>query len=119
MRRSSIALALLLPALALAQSPPTRTTDGILTDPEGFTLYTFDGDSPGRSHCSGRCTETWRPLLAPPEARPWADYSVVARADGTRQWAYKGKPLYRWSRDARAGDRSGDGVDNAWRVALP
>lgn len=104
---------------ALAQSPPTRTVDGILTDGEGFTLYTYDADAGGRSTCAGECARAWRPLVAPPEAKPWAEYTVVARADGASQWAYKGKPLYRWSRDGKPGDRLGDGLDNAWRVAKP
>lgn len=111
--------ALLTATAALAQSPPTRTVDGTLTDTEGYTLYTFDGDTAGRSTCTGECAARWRPLAAPPEAKPWADYTVVSRADGMRQWAYKGRPLYRWSKDGAPGDRLGDGLENAWRAAKP
>ena len=44
---------------------------------------------------------------------------LTLRADGTAQWAYKGKPLYTWIKDGKPGDRTGDGVNNAWRIARP
>jgi predicted lipoprotein with Yx(FWY)xxD motif len=48
-----------------------------------------------------------------------AAWQVVTRDDGTKQWAYQGKPLYTWSKDSKPGDRTGDGVNNLWRVAKP
>jgi predicted lipoprotein with Yx(FWY)xxD motif len=47
------------------------------------------------------------------------DWAVITRDDGSKQWAYKGKPLYAWAKDAKPGDRTGDGFNNAWRVAKP
>ena len=47
------------------------------------------------------------------------DYSLVLRADGTRQWAYRGKPLYRFYIDASFGDILGDGADDKWHAAKP
>jgi predicted lipoprotein with Yx(FWY)xxD motif len=42
------------------------------------------------------------------------------REDGKRQWAYKGSPLYYWTKDSKPGDKTGDGVLNgAWKVARP
>ena len=41
----------------------------------------------------------------------------MVRDDGGKQWAYKGKPLYTWSKDAKAGDKTGDDVNNIWHVA--
>ena len=46
-------------------------------------------------------------------------YSVITRDDGAKQWAYQGRPLYYWVKDAKPGDRTGDGVNNTWRVARP
>ena len=46
-------------------------------------------------------------------------YSLVTRDDGTKQVAYKGKPLYYWSKDMKPGDKTGDGVNNLWRMATP
>lgn len=45
---------------------------------------------------------------------------MVARDDGTRQWAYKGRPLYRFYGDQKRGDTIGDGMSrNMWHVARP
>jgi predicted lipoprotein with Yx(FWY)xxD motif len=116
-------LALLLAAMPLAvaaqTAPPTRVVDGAITDPTGMSLYVNDADGPNRSACTGDCARDWPPLVAEATAKPWADYVPFARADGVRQWAYKGKPLYRFSRDRAPGDRNGDGSGNAWRIASP
>jgi predicted lipoprotein with Yx(FWY)xxD motif len=45
------------------------------------------------------------------------DWTVIVRDDGGKQWAYKGKPLYTWSKDAKPGDKTGDGVNSVWHVA--
>jgi predicted lipoprotein with Yx(FWY)xxD motif len=34
------------------------------------------------------------------------------------QWAYKGKPLYNFAKDKKAGDKTGEAVAN-WKVAKP
>ena len=39
------------------------------------------------------------------------------RSTGHKQWTYKGKPLYLWIKDSKPGDRTGDGFNNAWRLA--
>ncbi|MDU7589628.1 MAG: hypothetical protein E7K47_19985, partial [Acidovorax sp.] len=46
-------------------------------------------------------------------------YSLIQRADGSKQVAYKGKPLYYWIKDGKPGDKTGDGVNNLWRTAKP
>ncbi len=104
--------------IALSQVPVQRDGD-VLVDAEGMTLYTFDRDVSGKSACNAQCAADWRPLAAPPGAKPAGDYTIVARDDGRRQWAYKGKPLYVWSKDSQPGDRTGDAFDNVWRVARP
>ncbi|WP_448203049.1 COG4315 family predicted lipoprotein [Azospirillum sp. sgz302134] len=91
----------------------------VLTDSKGMTLYVFDRDSGGKSACNGQCATNWPPLAASADAKPSGDYSVVTRDDGTRQWAYKGKPLYTWSKDSKVGDTTGEGVNNVWHVARP
>ena len=120
---SSLLLSALLSACASMgdAAAPTRTTDGVLTGPNGMTLYTFDRDAAGsgQSVCNGACATNWPPLVAAAGAKAPAGYSVVRRDDGSAQWAYQGKPLYYWAKDAKPGDRSGDGVNNAWRLARP
>jgi predicted lipoprotein with Yx(FWY)xxD motif len=121
-RLGAAAATLLLAACAtLGQPPSVRTADGVLTDASGMTLYTFDKDAAnsGKSVCNGQCAQNWPPLAASAMALPMGDWSIVTRDDGAKQWAYKGKPLYTWAKDAKPGDRTGDGVANAWRIARP
>lgn len=99
---------------------PARTVDGVLVDPaNGMTLYTFDKDSVGKSTCVGGCATNWPPFKAPADAKAEGDYTVVTREDGSKQWAYKGRPLYLWMKDQKPGDRTGDAFNNVWRVARP
>ncbi|HDR9764226.1 TPA: hypothetical protein QDC44_008515, partial [Burkholderia cepacia ATCC 25416] len=36
-----------------------------------------------------------------------------------KQWAYRGRPLYRWKQDRKPGDAGGDGIGGMWHVARP
>ena len=94
--------------------------DGLLTGPNGMTLYTFDKDAAGsgKSTCNGPCATNWPPLMAGGAAGS-GNYSVVTRDDGGKQLAYKGKPLYYWIKDTKPGDKTGDGFNGVWRVAAP
>ena len=102
-------------------SAPAKTADGALVGNNGMTLYTFDRDASGsgKSVCNGPCATNWPPLMASGSDSASGDWSVIARDDGSKQWAYKGKPLYYWAKDQKAGDRTGDGFNNVWHVAKP
>jgi predicted lipoprotein with Yx(FWY)xxD motif len=122
---------LILPLLAAATlaacasmknpSAPAMAEGGALVNSAGMTLYTFDADvaGSGKSACNGPCAGNWPPLMASADKAPSADWSIVTRDDGGKQWAYKGKPLYLWSKDQKPGDRTGDGFKNVWHVATP
>jgi len=47
------------------------------------------------------------------------DWTVIDGADGQKQWAYKGKPLYRFAKDEKPGDMKGDGFKDVWHTAKP
>jgi predicted lipoprotein with Yx(FWY)xxD motif len=107
-----------------ATAPPVKvghTSKGAtLVDDQGMTLYTFAKDKHGKSACNGPCATNWPPLKAEAGAKAAKGYTVVKRADGSLQWAHKGKPLYTWSRDKKPGDVTGDGfLNGAWHVARP
>ncbi len=93
----------------------------VLATNRGMTLYTFANDkAPGVSSCNDRCAANWPPLIALDDAQPVGKWTLVQRADGMKQWAYDGKPLYGWHEDKRAGDTLGDGkLDGAWKAARP
>ena len=107
-------------SLAAAQMP-VKMAGGMLTNAAGMTLYTFDKDmaGTGKSACNGPCAANWPPLMAQGSDQASGDYSIMQREDGTKQWAYRGKPLYQWSKDQKPGDKSGDGFNNMWHVAKP
>ncbi|MFA6117578.1 MAG: hypothetical protein WC729_26540 [Sphingomonas sp.] len=117
-------LALLTASPAFAHNPPsihvaTTAKGQTLVDAAGMTLYMFDKDADGRSACNGACAANWPPIVADPGFAAHADWSIVTRDDGSRQWAYRGHPLYRWIKDAKPGDMTGDGLLNGtWHVAL-
>jgi len=100
---------------------PATVADGVFVGPNGMTLYTFDRDTmgAGKSVCNGQCATAWPPLMASASDASSGDWAVVVRDDGSRQWAYRGKPVYYWARDSKPGDRTGDGFNNAWRIARP
>ena len=118
---STLAAFALLVASAMPSAAPVKAEMGVLTNPAGMTLYTFDKDvaGSGKSVCSGDCAVKWPPLAASAGDKPHGDYSIVTRDDGSMQWAYKGKPLYLWFKDQKPGDTTGDGVNNVWRAARP
>ncbi|MBA4178369.1 MAG: hypothetical protein C0505_17695 [Leptothrix sp. (in: Bacteria)] len=105
---------------SMGGAAPAKVADGVLVGPNGMTLYTFDRDAaPGKSVCNGPCATNWPPLMAASGAEASGEWAVITRDDGARQWAYKGKPVYFWAKDQEPGERTGDGVNNVWRLARP
>ena len=100
-------------------SAPAIGTNGVLTNSEGMSLYTFDPDTATSSACNGGCAKSWPPLEANGDDRGHGDFTVIARDDGSKQWAYKGRPLYLWVNDSKPGDITGDGVGGNWHLARP
>lgn len=100
-----------------ADTAPLKKANGMLVDSKGMTVYTYDKDSAadGKSSCTGPCAANW-PAVQAGDAAPAAPYSTITRDDGTKQLAYKGKPLYTFAKDKKAGDKSGDKLMNAWHV---
>jgi len=90
----------------------------IYTDAKGMTLYTFDKDEPGKSNCYDQCAVNWPPFLAEAGAMAEEEWTIVDRTDGTKQWAYEGKPLYLYIEDKKAGDVTGEGKGGVWHVAM-
>jgi len=91
-----------------------------LTDAHGMTLYGFNGNARrDRQLCStSGCDPVWRPVAASELAVGIGDFSVVTRSDGSKQWAYRMQPLYRYRGDMLPGDVHGIGVDPHWKLAV-
>ncbi|EIK46446.1 putative lipoprotein [Cellvibrio sp. BR] len=82
-----------------------------------FTLYTFDDDTPGVTTCFGACLAAWPALYAPADAQAFGDFTVITRDETSKQWAYKGLPLYFFVGDNAPGDVTGEYTD--WTIARP
>jgi predicted lipoprotein with Yx(FWY)xxD motif len=121
MKRFTLGLAALLVATAAYAAAPAKTGDTSLgkvwVDDQGMTLYVFDKDAASKSNCNGDCAKKWPPLMAAADAKDDGDWTVVARDDGSKMWAYEGKPLYHWINDKKPGDVTGDGVGGVWHAA--
>ena len=120
----SVALFLSISIASSQTAVPAKIADTskgkALVDAEGMTLYTFDRDTtPDKSACYGKCATNWPPFTAAATAKNMRDWTVIVRDDGSKQWAYKGKPLYKWMDDQKPGDVDGDGRNNVWHLAAP
>lgn len=95
----------------------------ILLDARGHVLYTYARDTqPNVSTCVAECAKAWPPLQAPAEASTDAaspaDWVVLVRPDGARQWSFRGKPLYTFAKDSAPRVALGDRVGQAWAIAF-
>lgn len=112
----ALAAASLVAALGVAHAQNVAARNGLLTDADGKTLYTFDQDASGRSNCTGACAVAWPPFVAAQPPRDNGAFTQIMREDGRLQWARDGKPLYFFASDAQPGDAKGDGMSGAWHV---
>lgn len=119
---SAVALTLIVPAVAMAANIIQTGATGagkILTDGQSMSLYVFDKDSAAVSNCNGEYVVKWPPLQASRSDRAQGKFGIIIRADGSRQWTYKGAPLYAWFKDSIPGDINGDGIKGVWHLARP
>jgi predicted lipoprotein with Yx(FWY)xxD motif len=128
-RLSTLTLAAMLATfspLVVAQAPApampsaVHVMGGAIMDAKMMSLYTFDNDKePNKSSCTGGCLTNWPALKAGAADKDMGDWKVITRDDGTKQWAYKGKPLYYFAQDKNPGDKTGDGRGGVWHLAKP
>jgi predicted lipoprotein with Yx(FWY)xxD motif len=106
-------------ALAAEAMPASiKAMAGMLEDAKGMTLYTWDNDKEAnKSSCNGMCLMNWPALKAEASDKDMGDWKVITRDDGSKQWAYKGKPLYYFVMDAAPGDKKGEGRGMVWHMA--
>ncbi|MGE4063548.1 MAG: hypothetical protein AB7E79_09285 [Rhodospirillaceae bacterium] len=84
----------------------------VLVNHKNRTLYAANGDTEA---CGLDCP--FEPVAAPQLAIAIGDFTPIVRTDGVKQWAYKGRGLYTYTRDFAEGDANGVGVDPRWDVA--
>jgi predicted lipoprotein with Yx(FWY)xxD motif len=120
------ALVLLGVAVAGASTPaPAATSTGtglkttviggttVLTNANGFTLYSFAPDTPASSKCYGSCAAYWPPVTgtAPASHSLPGRIGTITRIGGTRQLTYNGHPLYTYIGDTGPGQAKGNNLN--------
>ena len=107
---------------AAAPATPPEITIGstpigpVFADAEGYTLYVTRRDTePGVSTCFEDCASVWPPVRASAGAAAFGEWSLVERGDGAPQWAYQGRPLYRYRWEQETNWAIGQG--NLWQIA--
>ncbi len=88
----------------------------VLVNHKAMTLYTYGGDAK-KPKKDVRAKGVWTPAEAPQLSDPVGDFGFVVRADGIKQWTYKGRGLYTFADDLAPGDANGIGVDRDWQPA--
>jgi len=84
-----------------------------------MSLYTYDGDRVGVSNCNDECATNWIPALLDAGTDLGESYTLIKRANGKMQAAFRGMPLYLYLKDQAPGDINGDGVAGVWHLARP
>jgi predicted lipoprotein with Yx(FWY)xxD motif len=109
--------------IGTATATVAGTSETILTNGAGRTLYYFADDTATSSQCTGACAQTWPPALAgasTPTAASALPGTLSVLNDGNgAQVTYNGHPLYIYSGDAAPGDTHGEGIEGKWHVATP
>lgn len=84
-----------------------------LATPTGLALYTYSGDSPGKSTVSGSLLGLWPPFTASGTLTlptgVGGKLTQITRPDGSKQVAYNDMPLYTFVQDT-PGHVTGQGV---------
>ncbi len=94
----------------------------VLTTLAGRTLYSLSVETRGKFICTGSCLAAWHPLVVPVGVKPTGPVKLdtIVRPDNKRaQVTYRGRPLYRFDGDSKAGDANGEGIKDVgtWHAA--
>jgi predicted lipoprotein with Yx(FWY)xxD motif len=96
----------------------------VLTTKSGLTLYSLSVEKHGKFICKTKsCLADWHPLVVPAGTKPTGPVPLgtVKRPDDRIQVTYRGRPLYSFDDDAKAGEANGEGFKDVgtWHAASP
>jgi len=102
-------------ATTAGSSLKTATIGGaaVLTNAQGFAVYSFAPDTMTKSDCNGACAAAWPPVKGPATAGAGltGKLGTIERSDGSTQATYNGHPLYTFVKDTGPGTDTGNGVN--------
>jgi predicted lipoprotein with Yx(FWY)xxD motif len=93
----------------------------VLVDDQGFVLYKYTPDTPGKSNCFGECIKFWPPATVKGSgplsaAGITGRITTFTRPDGVKQLVFNGTPLYRFVHDKTPSQVNGQGYQHIWFV---
>ncbi len=92
----------------------TTTIDGtmVLTNANGFTLYSFAPDTSTSSKCYGSCAVYWPPVTGTATGQHLpGTVTTITRTGGSHQLTYNGHPLYTYIGDTAPGQARGNNLN--------
>jgi len=105
----------------VAQAENATLGKTVLTTTKDRTLYSLSVEKNGKFICTASCLSVWHPLTVPMGVRPTGPVKLgtIERPEGGTQVTYKGRPLYRFGGDTRAGQANGEGIKDVgtWHAA--
>lgn len=114
---------------ATVQTKKVKKYGTILVNSKGRTLYMFVPDHQKKVTCKGNCAVIWPPLKVKKGQKPTAGGAAKQKLLGTDKnpgggqvVTYNRWPLYTYVTDTRAGQTTGQGVNNSggkWYVLSP
>jgi len=106
-----------------AEAENATLGNAVLTTTKGRTLYSLSVEKNGKFICTASCLSVWHPLMVPAGVKPIGPVKLgtVKRPEGGTQVTYKGRPLYRFGGDTKAGQANGEGIKDVgtWHAASP
>ena len=76
----------------------------VLTDADGMMFYNYDENIDGVTQCMRCCSLVNPPTIVADTTEPKdEDLTIITRVSGSKQWVYKGRPLYRFLMDILPG----------------
>jgi predicted lipoprotein with Yx(FWY)xxD motif len=93
----------------------------VLTNAQGFTLYSFAPDTSTTSKCNGPCAQAWPPVKSGTASGVKGAFATIKRSDGSAQLTFHRRPLYTFVGDKAPGQAMGNGVNafgGLWHEAL-
>jgi predicted lipoprotein with Yx(FWY)xxD motif len=96
----------------------------LLATRAGRTLYSLSVETHGKFVCTAKsgCTSIWHPLTVAAGVVPKGPVKLgtVKRPEGTVQVTYRGRPLYTFGGDKKAGQTKGEGIHDVgtWHAAV-
>jgi predicted lipoprotein with Yx(FWY)xxD motif len=107
----------------VATATVSGSSEQVLTESNGYTLYYNTDDTATTASCTGACAGTWPPLTLssgqPTSGSSLSGTLTTATTGNGSQVEYNGHPLYRYAGDSGADQSNGEGKGGVWYVATP